>query len=93
MDEQTHGSVMNQKIFDLKLSVVAVSLYLLCCSLVDRGITISNTHIHEIWNGSEDDLRQALTDLEQCNIMSRILSDQDQRHIYHLVPAHEWRPS
>jgi len=50
-------SVMDRKIFDLKLSVETVSMYLLCCGLVDSGATLSTRNLADRWNGNAETMR------------------------------------
>ena len=82
---------MDQKIFNIGLSVETVSLYLLCCGLADAGSTISKKNILEIWNSSEEELRDSLQKLEEKNILLKILSDGKENDIYKLVDVKQWR--
>ncbi len=82
---------MDQKIFNIGLSVETVSLYLLCCGLADAGGTISKKNILEIWNSSEEELRDGLHKLEEKNILLKILSDGKENDIYKLVDVKQWR--
>ena len=89
----THDNTksMNQKIFNVGLSVEIVSLYLLCCGLADAGSAISKKNILEIWNSSEEELRDSLQKLEEKNILLKILSDGKENDIYKLVDVKQWR--
>jgi hypothetical protein len=82
---------MNQKIFNIGLSVETLSLYLLCCGLADAGSTISKKNILEIWNSSEEELRDCLRTLEEKNILLRILSDGKKHDVYKLIDANHWK--
>ncbi len=89
----THDNTksMNQKIFNVGLSVETISLYLLCCGLTDAGSTISKKNILEIWNSSEEELRESLHTLEEKNILLKILSDGKEHDVYKLVDAKQWK--
>jgi len=82
---------MNQKIFNIGLSMETVSLYLLCCGLADAGNTISKKNILEIWNTGEEELRDCLHTLEEKNILLRILSDGEEHDFYKLVGVEKWK--
>ncbi|MBW2252604.1 MAG: hypothetical protein JRF60_18765 [Deltaproteobacteria bacterium] len=89
----THDNTksMDQKIFNIGLSMETVSLYLLCCGLSDAGSTISKKNILEIWNGGEEELRDCLQTLEEKNIILRILSDGEEHDVYKLVGVEQWK--
>ena len=87
----THTKSMDQKIFNVGLSMETVSLYLLCCGLADAGSTISKKNILEIWNSDEEELRDCLSTLEEKNILLRILSDGEEHDVYKLVDVTHWK--
>lgn len=91
MDHNHTLHTMNQKIFKLNLSVETISAYLLCCSIVDLGQTITTKHLLEIWNGSEEDLAKALSELEDRNIIQKIISDREEKSIYKLNIEKDWK--
>ena len=82
---------MDQKIFNIGLSMETVSLYLLCCGLADAGSTITKKNILGIWNGSKEELLKSLKNLEEKNILLRILSDGKEHDIYKLIDVEQWR--
>lgn len=82
---------MDQAIFKTGLSVEAVSLYLLCCSLVDVDTTVSSRNIRKFWTGTPEHLAQAFKDLEGRNILKKILSDQDKTEIFRIMEPKDWR--
>lgn len=82
---------MDQKIFNIGLSVGTVSLYLLCCGLADAGSTISKKNILEIWNSGEEELKDCLQTLEEKNILLRILSDGKAYDVYKLTDVKQWK--
>ena len=81
---------MDQKIFNIGLSMETVSLYLLCCALADAGSTISKKNILEIWNSGEEELRNSLHTLEERNILLKILSDGKEHDVYKLADLKQW---
>ena len=87
----THTKSMDQKFFNIGLPVETVSLYLLCCGLADTGSTISKKNILEIWNSSEEKLKDCLHTLEEKNILFRILSDGKEHDVYKLVDIEQWK--
>jgi len=82
---------MDQKIFNIGLSVETVSLYLLCCGLADAGSTISKKNILEIWNSGEEELKECLHTLEEKKILLRILSDGKEHDVYKLTDVKQWK--
>jgi hypothetical protein len=81
----------NQRIFDLKLPTETISLYLLCCGIKDSGITLTTKNILERWNGSEEVFYQAMEELEDRNIISRILSNGNKNDAFQIKDVHNWR--
>ena len=90
MTHQHQPPSMNQKIFSLDLSTETLSVYLMCCGLTDAGATLSTASMLEIWNGSEANLREGLSTLEERQILKKIISDQDSRDIYILTNVAQW---
>lgn len=91
MDQQNGKSVMDQLIFQIKLPVETISVYLLCCSLVDTGQTISIANLRTLWSKSEKSLSAGIEELTRRKILSRILSDLQGQTIYRLLDAGKWR--
>ena len=91
MNPTGQGSSMDRKIFTMGLSVEAVSLYILCCSLVDQGRTVSSRNILPVWNSSEKDLESAFVELERSGIARRILSDLAGNEVFRIMDSGEWR--
>ncbi|ACL06716.1 hypothetical protein [Desulfatibacillum aliphaticivorans] len=90
MDSGNSSRTMDQRIFSLDLPVEAVSLYLLCCGLVDGGATVSAKNIIGMWNGTPDELTNAHKILEAKNIVIKILSDGEGHDMYRVMDADEW---
>ena len=86
-----HSSAMSQKIFDMGLSMVTVSLYLLCCGLADVGIPLTTGQIFERWNGTPAEFDEGLQALTQRGILVQVLSDQEAQTGYRLMPPDHWR--
>jgi hypothetical protein len=93
MDSQKQTPVMNQKIFTLDLSVETISVYLMCCNLRDNDTPISTKNLFSIWNGEEALLFEGLKDLEERNILRKIISDKEENNIYQLSHVEKWKSS
>jgi hypothetical protein len=81
----------DQRIFDLKLPTETISLYLLCCGIKDAGMTLTTKNILERWNGSEEFFHKAMKELEDRNIISKILSNGDKNDAFQIKDVHSWR--
>lgn len=84
---------MDQKVFTIGLSIEAISIYLLCCSLADSDTTISSKNLLEIWTGTKEALVEGLKDLEKRNILLKVISDRKESNIYKLTDADTWEPN
>jgi hypothetical protein len=93
MDSQNQTPAMNQKIFNLDLSVETVSVYLICCNLSDNNTVISTKNLSSICNGTEALLNEGLKDLEERNILRKIISDREEKNIYQLSDVKDWKLS
>ena len=93
MDSQNQTSAMNQEIFNLDLSVETVSVYLICCNLSDNNTAISTKNLSSMWNGTEALLIEGLKDLEERNILRKIISDGEEKNIYQLSDVKDWKLS
>lgn len=91
MNSQNRTPAMNQKIFNLGLSVETVSVYLICCSLADTDTTISTNKLSEMWNSTRAPLLEGLKDLETSNILRRIISDGAGNIVYKLSDVKNWK--
>jgi hypothetical protein len=81
---------MNQQIFNTGLGMETISLYLLCCGLIDAGLSASLDRIKERWNSSEDVLEKGLQEL----LGKRILQKEDHAagtEVFVVTQPHEWR--
>lgn len=77
---------MDQRIFDLKLSVEGTSLYLLITGLSDSGATVNREVAMKVWNAPEEQIDQAFTEL-----VARGVAGADAKGDWYLRPAAEWR--
>lgn len=93
MDSQNHTPAMNQEIFNLDLSVETVSVYLICCNLSDNNTAISTKNLSSMWNGTEALLIEGMKDLEERNILRKIISDGEEQNIYQLTDIKDWKLS
>ena len=93
MDSQNQTPAMNQEIFNLDLSVETVSVYLICCNLSDNNTVISTKNLSSMWNGTEMLLIKGLKDLEERNILRKIISDREEKNIYQLSDVKDWKLS
>lgn len=93
MDSQNQTPAMNQEIFNLDLSVETVSVYLICCNLSDNNTVISTKNLSSMWNGTEALLIEGLKDLEQRNVLRKIISDGEEKNIYQLSDVKDWKLS
>jgi glyceraldehyde-3-phosphate dehydrogenase/erythrose-4-phosphate dehydrogenase len=93
MDSQKQTPAMNQKIFTLGLSVETISVYLVCCNLEDNDTTISTKNISSMWNGEAASMLQGLKDLEERNILRKIISDNEENVVYQLSHVEKWKSS
>jgi hypothetical protein len=93
MDSQNQTPAMNQEIFNLNLSVETVSVYLICCNLSDNNTAISTKNLSSMWNGTEALLIKGLKDLQERNILRKIISDGEEKNIYQLSDVKDWKLS
>ena len=91
MNSQNQTPSMNQKIFDLGLSVETISAYLLCCSLADAGTVVSTKNLTEMWNSTKESLIDGLQDLETRDILRKIISDRAGNNVYQLSDVKNWK--
>ncbi len=90
MDDQNLESI-NQKIFQMGLSVETVSVYLLCCGLAEAGSNVSPKTLTDIWNGTPAQLSDGLNILEKRGILDKIISGSDNNVIYRLSDPKKWK--
>lgn len=91
MEFNNQGPTREQKIFNLGLPTETISLYLLCCGIKDAGMTLTTKNIMERWHGSESDFHKSMKELEDRNIISKILSDGENKEVFQIKDVHGWR--
>jgi hypothetical protein len=77
---------MEQRIFDLKLSVEGTSLYLLLVGLTDSGATLNRDTVLKFWNAPSEQMDQAFTEL----VVRRVAGSHPDGE-WLLYPAGQWR--
>lgn len=82
---------MSQEIFSLGLDTETISLYLLCCGLVDIGDALTDRTIQGVWNGSNEAMRTALDNLLTHGILLKVVSGGDNQSAYQLMPENHWQ--
>ena len=55
--------------------------------------TISTKNLSSMWNGNEALLIEGLKDLEERNILRKIISDGEEKNIYQLSDVKDWKLS
>ena len=75
---------MDQRIFNLGLTVEATSLYLLMVSLSDGGTVLTRANMEPFWNGSPEELSDALEELMGRKVLEAGKED------YALLPPVNW---
>jgi len=88
--EHYHSATMSQKIFRLGLDTETISLYLLCCGLIDVGDTLSTKNLKGIWNSSQEALAAGLNDLTAHGIIRRVITPGSEEVVYRLNGEDQW---
>jgi hypothetical protein len=76
---------MEQQIFEMGLSVQAISLYLLLVSLSDGGAPLTRANVLSIWTGTTGEVDQAFAEL-----VVRRVAGADPDATWFLRPSAEW---
>lgn len=87
------GPSMSQMIFNIGLPVETISVYLLACGLTDAGNAVTSKNLADVWNGTAEALNKGLRDLEARNILTRIISDGEDKVVYSVNAADKWKLS
>jgi len=77
---------MDQRIFELNLSVEATSLYLLMVPLSDSGAILDRPTMLKFWNSGPEELDRALAELEERGVISG-----GRQGRWHIQPVGNWR--
>jgi predicted HTH transcriptional regulator len=91
MNHDSTKPAMSQKIFSMNLDVEAVSLYLLCCAVVDAGTAITRTLLREKWNGTQEELNRQIDRLEEMNILVRKGRTGNGESVFVVADEKKWR--
>jgi hypothetical protein len=68
--KETVGGVMDKRIFELGLSVEAISLYLIMADLEHSGVPLTWEPIEARWTGTREKLEQSMSELEFQNVIA-----------------------
>jgi hypothetical protein len=82
--------LMDRRIFNLRASVEATSLYILLCALADEREPLTLERASLQWNGTSENLLEAAAELTQRGVLTGnppLTRDQ----LLHLNSSHEWR--
>ncbi len=77
---------MDQRIFELGLSVPATSLYLLMTALSDGGASLNRANVVNVWNAPPEQLDQAFAEL-----VARGVAGADPDGSWFVRPFADWR--
>lgn len=88
MTKQNSEMAMDQKIFELGLPVVTVSVYLMCTGLADLGEVLSMDKLKSMWSGDDGDLTDGIETLKEHGIIA--ISD-DPVPCCRLLPSDSWK--
>jgi hypothetical protein len=80
---------MDRSVFDLKVSVHAVSLYILICALLDDGREPTVDAVRTQWSASEEALQAAAAELAARGVV-RVESDGGLSGRFSLQPSAQW---
>ena len=81
--------LMDQKIFNLNLSVQATSAYILICNLAESGAPVTIESAESFWNDTPEALARALQELSRHHIIHEELDSRQIRQ-YVLNPSNLW---
>ncbi|HDM78233.1 MAG TPA: hypothetical protein ENG51_17495 [Deltaproteobacteria bacterium] len=73
--------IMEREIFNLQLSVEATSAYILMCSLQEKGKILTDETISPYWQGTDEQLKTALIELKERNIIQENMSSEKPRYV------------
>jgi hypothetical protein len=92
MDSHDTTPAMNQRIFEMGFSTETVSVYLLCCGLVDAGVSLTRKNLRKRWNGTPEQLERGLAALGKHNVIHRLADTaSSEKAAYRLVlDPHRW---
>jgi hypothetical protein len=77
---------MDQKIFEMGLSVEGTSLYLLMVPLSDSGVPLDRENMARFWNASPEEMDRALVELRGRGVI-----DRGSQGEWFILPPSDWR--
>ena len=89
--ENAFSPRMNREIFNTGLPVEAISLYLLCCGLLDAGVSPTTEMLRSKWNASEGAFTSSLNALLEKRILRRSPADNSGEVELRPTDRHSWR--
>jgi hypothetical protein len=90
MEHDPQYPSMDTQIFNLRLSVVATSAYILICSLISDGHRPDWPLLEDAWVGKPGELIQAMEELEAFRVIQTLEGLEGQKR-YWPNPASLWR--
>jgi hypothetical protein len=81
---------MDRAIFDLRASMEATSLYILLSSLLDQGQVPSLENARAKWNGTEEELLNAVDELMQRRVLEEIYPIPEKESL-NINPSTRWQ--
>ena len=84
-------SCMHQDIFHRGLPTETISLYLLCCGILDAGQQATRGSIAERWNAGEDLLTESLKTLLADGILATGDAPEDPAAAFTVTTPDRWR--
>ena len=81
----------NEHIFRRGLPTETVSLYLLCCGLLDAGIQATRVTLGERWNAGADQLTESLDTLLADGILTVEEGTEGSEASFIATPPDHWR--
>jgi hypothetical protein len=90
MSEEPRYPGMDTQIFNLSLSVPAISAYILICSLVGDGTRPNWAILRQAWVGPPEDLDPSMAELLAWQVIDTISNAEGQEHFWP-NPASLWR--
>ncbi len=81
---------MDNRIFNLGLSVEAASAYIMICAVAHEGLAVTVEHIRARWHAHPNALVPALEELLSANVISVTPESLPEGVEYKVQPAHLW---
>lgn len=82
---------MTPKIFNLHLSDETISLFFLIEGLSADSQHVSTRQMYRLWNSSDLLLNKGLEELQERNVIRKIVSNGSQDDFYRIISDYEWQ--